>query len=58
MQSLSSEWVSAPAGPFPVDRQIIIAQGGFTFGSRDDLGPRYDHPPALLVQKPSREPAT
>jgi hypothetical protein len=21
---------------------IVLAQGGFTFGSRDDLGPRYD----------------
>jgi hypothetical protein len=25
-----------------IDRPIIMAQGGFTFGSRDDLGPRYD----------------
>jgi hypothetical protein len=23
-------------------RSIVLAQGGFTFGSRDDLGPRYD----------------
>jgi hypothetical protein len=24
------------------ERLLVIAQGGFTFGSRDDLGPRYD----------------
>jgi hypothetical protein len=24
------------------DAPIVLAQGGFTFGSRDDLGPRYD----------------
>jgi hypothetical protein len=24
------------------DRPVVMAQGGFTFGPRDDLGPRYD----------------
>jgi hypothetical protein len=33
---------AAAARPFAVDHPIIVAQGGFTFGSRDDLGPRYD----------------
>jgi hypothetical protein len=32
----------AQAPPSAVDRPIILAQGGFTFGTRDDLGPRYD----------------
>jgi hypothetical protein len=30
------------ARPSVADRPIIMAQGGFTFGARDDLGPRYD----------------
>jgi hypothetical protein len=33
---------AAAARPSAVDRQFIMAQGGFTFGGRDDLGPRYD----------------
>jgi hypothetical protein len=33
---------AAAARPSAVDRQFIMAQGGFTFGARDDLGPRYD----------------
>jgi hypothetical protein len=33
---------SASAARSAVDRPIIMVQGGFTFGSRDDLGPRYD----------------
>ena len=33
---------SATAVETPVSRPIIVAQGGFTFGQRDDLGPRYD----------------
>ncbi len=33
---------SAPAGAFATDRPLALAQGGFTFGPRDDLGPRYD----------------
>jgi hypothetical protein len=31
---------AAAARPSAVDRQIIMAQGGFTFGSRNDPGPR------------------
>ena len=34
--------VSALAGEPAADPPIVLAQGGFTFGSRDDLGPRYD----------------
>jgi hypothetical protein len=34
--------VSAQAEPSAVDRPIIVSQAGFTLGSRDDLGPRYD----------------
>jgi hypothetical protein len=33
---------AAAAPPSAVERPIIMAQGGLTFGSRDDLGPRYD----------------
>jgi hypothetical protein len=33
---------SAQAAGTADDQPIIVAQGGFTFGSRDDLGPRYD----------------
>jgi hypothetical protein len=33
---------AAPAGVSLVDRPLALAQGGFTFGPRDDLGPRYD----------------
>jgi hypothetical protein len=33
---------AAAARPSAAERPIIMAQGGFTFGSRDDLGPRYD----------------
>jgi hypothetical protein len=32
----------APAQASPVDRPLALAQGGSTFGPRDDLGPRYD----------------
>jgi hypothetical protein len=39
-------WILAAASvqtrPSAVEWPIIIAQGSFTFGSRDDLGPRYD----------------
>jgi hypothetical protein len=30
------------AGSSAADQPLVLAQGGFTFGSRDDLGPRYD----------------
>src|SRR5215216_6532859 len=33
---------SAAARRSAAERPIIMAQGGFTFGSRDDFGPRYD----------------
>ena len=33
---------AAPGAASPVERPLVLAQGGFTFGSRDDLGPRYD----------------
>jgi hypothetical protein len=33
---------SAQARHAAVDRPMVLAQGGFTFGPRDDLGPRYD----------------
>jgi hypothetical protein len=31
-----------PGWASPADRPLVLAQGGFTFGPRDDLGPRYD----------------
>jgi hypothetical protein len=37
---LATTW--AQASPAAAERPIILAQGAFTFGSRDDLGPRYD----------------
>ncbi len=33
---------SATVGASAIDRPLALAQGGFTFGPRDDLGPRYD----------------
>jgi hypothetical protein len=34
--------ISAQAETSAFGRPIVLAQAGFTFGSRDDLGPRYD----------------
>jgi hypothetical protein len=31
-----------PAAASPANPPIVLVQGGFTFGPRDDLGPRYD----------------
>src|SRR5829696_7793444 len=33
---------AARAEPSAADQPVVVVQGGFTFGPRDDLGPRYD----------------
>ena len=48
------EETGAQDGALTRDRSMIIAQAGFTFGSRDDLGPRYDpYPEPWDRYKPS-----
>jgi hypothetical protein len=48
---------AAAARPSAEERPIIMAQGGFTFGSRDDLGPRYDPIRSGGVRSCPRTPA-
>ena len=51
---LMIEETGAQDGALTRDRSMIIAQAGFTFGSRDDLGPRYDpYPERWDRYKPS-----
>jgi len=55
---LMIEATGAQDGALTRDRPMIIAQAGFTFGSRDDLGPRYDPYPERWDQYKPTGPYT
>jgi hypothetical protein len=50
--------ISAQAEISASGRPIVLAQAGFTFGSRDDLGPRYDPYSERWGRDPSSESET